>query len=281
MRRWVLIMVFLAAAGGAFGGYAGKIAFTSFRDGNPEVYVMNADGTGVVRITNNKAYDDQPALSPDGSLLVFVSDRDGNHELYLAQANGKGSEKRLTDTSYSELDPSFSADGEWVIFTSMAEGDKDVWRLNVIGGELEKLVTADGDQFMARAAADGALAYVEDGGDEEVFLLKDGRETNLSNSPGIDTMPSFSSDGGQVYFTSQRGGDYDLFVVGRDGAGLQEVVTLESLEGRASASPDGAYLALASDMDGDLEIYVFSTAGEKLGRLTDNDVDDYEPCWSR
>jgi TolB protein len=231
-------------------------------------------------LTNDKAYDDQPALSPDGKSVVFVSNRDGNNELYVIGVNGTGL-RRITDTAYPEIDPSFSPDGRWIIYTSMAEGDKDIVRIPLAGGEPEILVTGEGDQFMARMAPDGALVYVENGGDEEIVLYKDGKKKNLSQSPGLDLMPSFSADGDLVYFTSNRGGDYDLFVVNRDGSALKELITLESSEGRAAVSPEGRYLAVASDQDGELDIYIFSLDGEMLEQLTQNEAEDYEPFWGK
>src|SRR5207302_2193555 len=56
----------------------GKIAFVSDRDGNFEIYVMDADGSNQTRLTNNPAHDGEPAWSPDGAKIVFVSQRDGN-----------------------------------------------------------------------------------------------------------------------------------------------------------------------------------------------------------
>jgi Tol biopolymer transport system component len=280
MRVWITLAVAIGVGASAYGAYEGKIVFTSNRDGNQEVYVAAADGSSVVRLTNNKAYDDQPALSPDGKLVVFVSNRDGNNELYLVGVDGNDL-RRITDTPYPEIDPSFSPDGRWIIYTSMAEGDKDIVRLPLAGGEPEDLVTGEGDQFMARMAPDGALVYVENGGEEEIILYKDGTTKNLSQSPGLDLMPSFSTDGRLVYFTSNRGGDYDLFVVNRDGSGLKELITLESSEGRAAVSPDGQYLAVASDQDGELDIYIFSSDGEMLEQLTQNEAEDYEPFWGK
>src|SRR5688572_15258845 len=55
----------------------GKIAFTSDRDGNREIYVMNPDGTNQVRITNSPGVDDHAKWSPDGAKLAFVSERSG------------------------------------------------------------------------------------------------------------------------------------------------------------------------------------------------------------
>src|SRR5688572_19140347 len=60
----------------------GLIAFEAGRDGNDEIYVMNADGSQPQRLTNNPANDQNPAWSPDGRRIVFHSNRDGNPELY-------------------------------------------------------------------------------------------------------------------------------------------------------------------------------------------------------
>ncbi len=68
-----------------------KIAFTSGRDGNPEIYVMNADGSGQTNITNNPAQDSIQgdfSWSPDGTKILFHTDRDGNVEVYVTDADG-------------------------------------------------------------------------------------------------------------------------------------------------------------------------------------------------
>jgi Tol biopolymer transport system component len=71
-----------------------KLAFTSNRDGNADVYTINSDGSGLRRLTNNPEYDGDAAWSPDGRQLVFVSNRDGSHGVYLMNANGSG-QRRL------------------------------------------------------------------------------------------------------------------------------------------------------------------------------------------
>jgi TolB protein len=60
-----------------------RIAFASARDGNSEIYVMNADGSSPVRLTEHPEQDDFPAWSRDGRRLAFVSERDGKFDLYL------------------------------------------------------------------------------------------------------------------------------------------------------------------------------------------------------
>src|SRR5262245_25368347 len=84
-----------------------KIAFASERDGNWEIYVMNTDGTGQTRLTNDVAVDSDPAFSPDGTKIAFSSDRDGDGEIYLINADGTGL-TRLTNNTTGDVQPSFS-----------------------------------------------------------------------------------------------------------------------------------------------------------------------------
>ena len=67
-----------------------KLAFTSSRDGNAEIYVMNKDGSGLRRMTNNPAIDVSPTWSPTGTQLAWVSDRTGQPKIYLMNADGTG-----------------------------------------------------------------------------------------------------------------------------------------------------------------------------------------------
>jgi Tol biopolymer transport system component len=84
-----------------------RIAFTSRRDGNPEVYVMNADGSDPTNVSNNPATDWMPAWSPDGAQLAFIAGRDGNFELYSMNADGTG-QTRLTNKPASDFEPAWS-----------------------------------------------------------------------------------------------------------------------------------------------------------------------------
>src|SRR3984893_16616738 len=91
-----------------------KIVFTSNRDGlfNTEIYVMNANGSGVTRLTFNPAIDDSPDWSPDGMKIVFASNRTGllDFEIWVENANG-ANPVRLTNGPRASVRPSWSPDG--------------------------------------------------------------------------------------------------------------------------------------------------------------------------
>ena len=95
----------------------GQIVFTSRRDGNNEIYVMDADGGNPENLTNHPAYDADPAWSPDGAKIAFVSSRDGGaSQIHIMDADGKNP-IRLTDGHRGKGDPSWSPDGQKIAFT--------------------------------------------------------------------------------------------------------------------------------------------------------------------
>lgn len=92
-----------------------RILFHTFRDGNTEIYVMNADGSGQTNLTQNAAEDSDPAWSPDGSRIAFHSDRDGNWEIYVMNADGTGT-TRLTNDPARDCAPAWSPNGDRIAF---------------------------------------------------------------------------------------------------------------------------------------------------------------------
>jgi Tol biopolymer transport system component len=84
-----------------------RIAFERETDGNADVYVMNSDGSGEMRLTRSEAYDGDPAWSPDGTKIAFETDRDGDFELFVMNADGTGV-TRLTRNRTGDTSPAWS-----------------------------------------------------------------------------------------------------------------------------------------------------------------------------
>lgn len=98
-----------------------KIAFHTSRDGNPEIYVINEDLSGLTNLTNNAAADRNAEWSPDGSKIAFQTNRDGNDEIYTMNADGTGL-FRVTIHSARDHKPAWSPDGSQIAFTSDRDG---------------------------------------------------------------------------------------------------------------------------------------------------------------
>ena len=84
-----------------------KIAFTSRRDGNWEIYTMNPDGTDLINLTNHPVADFHPSWSPDGTKIAFGSNRDGNEEIYTMNIDGTDT-VRLTNHPSVDIFPAWS-----------------------------------------------------------------------------------------------------------------------------------------------------------------------------
>ena len=105
---------------------AGKIGFMSNRDANAEIYVMNADGTGQTRLTNNGVEDGSLSWSPDGSKIAFRTHRDGNGEVYVMNPDGTGL-TRLTNDAAEDGSPSWSPDGSKIVFSAQRDGNEEIY----------------------------------------------------------------------------------------------------------------------------------------------------------
>ncbi len=84
-----------------------QIVFTSNRDGDLHIYVMDADGGNVRQLTDDPAWDRYPAWSPDGTQIAFTSDRDGDEDIYVMDADG-GNVRQLTDDPGEDYAPAWS-----------------------------------------------------------------------------------------------------------------------------------------------------------------------------
>jgi Tol biopolymer transport system component len=280
-------------------GSGGVIAFTSERDGNMEIYVMNADGSDQRRLTNQSGEDYWPTWSPDGSQIAFASERDGNFEIYIMSADGNN-QRRLTRSgdSASDLEPAWSPDGTQIAFMSHSAGKGAIYVVDVDGAEQgsdnrQPLTDGSGDDWLPAWSPDGSrIAFVShrDGNPEIYVMNADGsNQQRLTDNVGDDSYPAWSPDGTWISFSSVREGSRGLYVMDVDGAeqgsgNLQKLTHDDASVWVSAWSPDGTKIAFTSDRDGNREIYVMDADGAEQGlgnlrRLTNDLGLDGIPAW--
>jgi dipeptidyl aminopeptidase/acylaminoacyl peptidase len=129
----------------AFSPDGRKIVFASRRDGNEEIYVMNADGSNQKRLTTTRGDDNRPCFSPDGRKIAFTTNRHGNEEIYLMNADGT-EQTRLTRSSRQDFSPCFSPDGSKIAFASdrVSSEEYEIYVMNADGSNPTRLTNSRG-----------------------------------------------------------------------------------------------------------------------------------------
>jgi Tol biopolymer transport system component len=237
---------------------SGRIAFTGtgwLQDS--DIYAVNVDGSGLVRLTENPDSDSDPSWSPDGKQLVFVSERHSQVDLYKMQADGSDP-LPLTQDAALDLFPAWSPEGRRIAFMSDRTGGYELYTINTDGGDRQQLTRNTAHDVAPAWSPDGQqLAFVSDrDGNYEIYVMQaDGTHPRrLTHDPAVDTAPAWSPDGRTIAFVSGRGnpqGNSSLYVMQADGTrprrlgegALNEVTPAWSPTGQmvgVAASPIGA-----------------------------------------
>jgi TolB protein len=254
-----------------------KIAFASKRDGNLEVYVMNADGSGIKNLTNYSGNDSGPSWSPDGKKITFASRRNGNADIYIMGADGSNV-KRLTNHDADDDMPRWSPDGKKITFQSKRDGKWDIYVMNADGINVKRLTKHDTDKRLSTGSCmpswspDGKKITFESGiGNVEIYIMNaDGSGIkNITNCSAADTNASWSHDGKKIVFQSNRDKEKDkmfnpdIYAMDADGSNVKRLTNHNAGNGQPSLSPDGKKIAFTSKKDGNMEVYVMYLDGVK------------------
>ncbi|HEX9411696.1 MAG TPA: hypothetical protein VF986_08395 [Actinomycetota bacterium] len=288
----------------------GKIAFVTDRDGNNEIYVMDADGTNSQNLTRSIRDDQVPAWSPDGKRIAFVSNREERTDIYVMNSDGSDA-TRLTRGPPIEGSPAWSRDGKWIAFTrsdlsSDLQVNVELWVMRADGRDQRRITPSgesvdpdshpswspDGREIVFAALVSSpvsgcptnapcpATAIV---GLQVINPDGSGRKV-IANPPFGARRPDWSPDGRSILFE----GDGTLYLVRSGGSHMRPLSEVGSAltpshpsyrDYSPAWSPDGRRIAFVTDRDGNQEVYVMNADGSRLSNLTRNASGDFAPSW--
>ena len=294
LRRclFLLLLVLMVASESTAQGFEPRIVFASNRDGNWDIYSMDANGDNLVQLTDHPAPDDYPAGSPDGRRITFRSRRDLTPDLYVMDSDGTNV-IRLTGDNFREGRPSWTPDGTRIAFASFrwVVGNWEIYAMDADGNNSINLTKHERQDVDPAWSPDGRkMAFVSapDFGDQDprhIFVMNaDGKgrrnltgDTNLRRNWG----PTWSPDGRRIAFQSQRVFEgHDIYVITAEGKNLKQLT-----EGGNNRMPvyvrDGRKIAFVSTRDGDFNIYLMDANGRNAVKLTRTPpgIDNVKPSW--
>lgn len=269
------------------------IVFTSFRDGDAHIYVMNPDGSNQVPLTT-RGNNGFPAWSPDGRKVIFLSDQDDPYRSFdiYVYALDDGSLSRLTDNDYEEFLFAWSPDGAKIAFVSDRDefSNSEIYVMDADGSNQTRLTetadytyntkpvwSPDGKQILYET--DG-FGHGEVGKSIFVFDADGSNQRRLTDNEGSDQFAVWSPDGQQIAFVSNRDEashrEY-IYIMDADGSNMTRLTQAEPYHHEESPawSPDGRRIAYESLF----EIFVIDVNGANQVLLSDDGR--YEnPRWS-
>jgi TolB protein len=278
--------------------------FVSWRDGNSEVYAMDADGSGPRNLTQNPAKKDvQPAWSPDGRSIAFVSSRDRHQrmqpgvrtppeqsDIYVMNADGSRKRNLTRDRASDDL-PTWSPDGRRIAFLhGRGRGRGQLYVVNADGSGLRNLMKITAQAYFSSRVVwspDGRTIYFG-----RYLISTDG--SGARKLPYIPLIAVWSPDGRQIAFvhnvsTGLPGpgaagskDDSEIYVMNADGSGTRRLTHNVGYDGEPAWSPDGRKIAFQSTktIGGNREVYVMNADGSGKRNLTRNPAQDGSPSWS-
>jgi len=230
------------AAAGSSSSAAGRIAFSAGPHGHEDVYVVNADGTGLRRLTTDPAADFDPSWSPDGKRIAYRHETNGDSTAEIYVMNDDGSERRnVTRRSGQDHAPAWSPDGKRIAFASVRRGFVPaIWVMNADGSHQRRVSKVDGE------------------------------------------YPAWSPDGTKLAFDRNTLGPsgWDIWVVNADGTGARPLLRSAADEKGAAWSPNGKWIAFSSGRGSTQadRLWIVRSDGTRRRRLTS--VPAERPDWS-
>ncbi len=274
----------------------GSIAVASDRDGNRDIWVSRADGSGAFNMTATSSdNNDWPSFDPypgAGSVrtIAFGSNRDGDYDIYTMYADGTGSSLQQLTTGagseFADIHPDFSPAGgpsvssQSIAFASTrAGGGYDVYKMDGSGGSLLRLTTAAGDDFRPTWSPDGVSIAFEssrDGNTEIYTMNADGTgQLNRSSNSASDTAPSWSPDGTKIAFRSTRS-PAGIYTMDANGSNQTRVPNTTVSDMAPAWSPDGSKLVISNTSD----TFTIDVDGNNRQQITSTDAFPHvEPDW--
>jgi TolB protein len=214
--------------------------------------------------------------------FAFVGTSSGQKEVYISDFDGNNME-RMTRYGTITLSPRWSPSGDRMIYTSFCNSETVLFMHDIGSGAVTKLSERKGLNIAAAWTPNGqeiALTLTISG-NPDIFLI----DTNgkilkrLTKNWGIDVSPTFSPDGKKMAFVSNRSGSPQIHVI--------DLVTNQierlTFEGNYNTSPEWSKLnriAFSGSTDGRFDIYSISPEGKDLLKVTNNQGDNEDPCWS-
>ena len=283
---------------------ASTITFTRYDGTTGHVHAMNPDGSDERQVTSGAGVQAHSTLTPDGETVVYSQVNADGSSIMSAPVRG-GDPTELNRGAQWSMVPHVSPDGTRIAFTSDADGNYEIYTMAIDGSDVRQLTFTDPpEQHVGpKYSPDGSL----------LLYASDADEADPANQQDIWTMPSeggpgtrltttlndresrgWSPDGTRIVTQTVKDGVGQLMVLNADGSGLKQITNFPAdtpvfrpggifpdMAGAVTPawSPDGEWIAFASNHEGSYDVYRIRPDGSELTRITNSPAPELSVGW--
>ncbi len=261
-----------------------KIAFVGEKGNGRELFVMDYDGYAPQQVTADGYLNLMPTWSPDRKSLIYTAYRDRKQQI-MRRELATGREEILVSPASLNITATFSPDGQSITYASAQEGNSDIYQLAMDSRSPQQLTSHHSADLSPSWSPDGRhLVFTSDrGGRPQIYIMEaDGSNVRrLTYDGDYNAAPAWSPKGDWIVYVCRVSGEgFKLCRISPDGEQRTQITKGNSIDDSPSWAPNGRHLVFSSIRGGVSHIYIITSEGEGLEKISTTGAHLSSPSWS-
>jgi len=252
-----------------------QIVFTSYKNNQYDIYLMDIDGTNLKQLTNTSEYEGEPCFSPDGNQIWFLAEPENSpEERETCTMDVSGANRIIFSDQHPFIKPIFTPDGSELVFTGYSSDNAEIFIMDMDGNNIRQLTESDGHSSHPVLSPDGTkIVFMSNRVyNTELYTMdiNGDNQTRLTEFYIEELYPQFSPDGEKIVFSTVRNSEWGIYIINFDGTNLIKLYDISMRSGHPRFTPDGSQI-IFDYWDETLypRIAIMDVSGDNFSILTD------------